>query len=127
SSSSPVVRSCVDLQVLELERVTELGQNGAAELCREGLQNLETLLLTSTPVTAEQLLLHLNSDLKANYCTLNTEALLHFNKSIIVQIGTADHLEEPDCPEAKRQYDEMVNKLQALKMRPGLSEVLQIV
>ncbi|KAK6322967.1 hypothetical protein J4Q44_G00053060 [Coregonus suidteri] len=110
---SALVRSCVDLQVLELERVTELGQNGAAELCREGLQNLETLLLTSTPVTAE--------------------ALLHFNsvccnlRSIIVQIGTADHLEEPDCPEAKRQYDEMVNKLQALKMRPGLSEVLQIV
>uniref|UniRef100_A0A8C7JBK0 F-box protein 41 n=1 Tax=Oncorhynchus kisutch TaxID=8019 RepID=A0A8C7JBK0_ONCKI len=109
---SLLVRRCVGLQVLELERVTELVQEGAAELCKEGLQNLETLLLTSTPVTPE--------------------ALLHFNsvccnlRSIIVQIGIADHFEEPDSPEAKRQYNEMVNKLQALKKRPGLSEVLQI-
>ncbi|XP_052316665.1 F-box only protein 41-like [Oncorhynchus keta] len=109
---SLLVRRCVGLQVLELERVTELVQEGAAELCREGLQNLETLLLTSTPVTPE--------------------ALLHFNsvccnlRSIIVQIGIADHFEEPDSPEAKRQYNEMVIKLQALKKRPGLSEVLQI-
>ncbi|XP_070978444.1 F-box only protein 41-like [Oncorhynchus clarkii lewisi] len=109
---SLLVRRCVGLQVLELECVTEVVQEGAAELCREGLQNLETLLLTSTPVTPE--------------------ALLHFNsvccnlRSIIVQIGIADHFEEPDSPEAKRQYNEMVNKLQALKKRPGLSEVLQI-
>uniref|UniRef100_A0A8C7UYX4 F-box domain-containing protein n=1 Tax=Oncorhynchus mykiss TaxID=8022 RepID=A0A8C7UYX4_ONCMY len=95
---SLLVRRCVGLQVLELERVTEVVQEGAAELCREGLQNLETLLLTSTPVTPE--------------------ALLHFNsvccnlRSIIVQIGIADHFEEPDSPEAKRQYNEMVNKLQ---------------
>ncbi|XP_071190325.1 F-box only protein 41-like isoform X1 [Salvelinus alpinus] len=109
---SLLVRSCVGLQVLELERVTELGQEGAAELCIEGLQNLETLLLTSTPVTPEALL-HFNSAC----CNL---------RSIIVQIGIADHFEEPDSPEAKRQYNEMVNTLQALKKRPGLSEVLQI-
>ena len=60
--SLPVVRRCVGLQVLELERVTEVVQEGAAELCREGLQNLETLLLTSTPVTPEALL-HFNSEL----------------------------------------------------------------
>uniref|UniRef100_A0A673WFF7 F-box protein 41 n=1 Tax=Salmo trutta TaxID=8032 RepID=A0A673WFF7_SALTR len=95
---SLLVCRCVGLQVLELERVAELGQEGAAELCREGLQNLETLLLTSTPVTPE--------------------ALLHFNnvcrnlRSIVVQIGIADHFEEPDSPEAKRRYNEMVNKLQ---------------
>ena len=56
------VRSCVGLQVLELERVSGLDQQGAGELlCREGLQQLHTLTLTSTPVTTETLL-HLHSE-----------------------------------------------------------------
>uniref|UniRef100_A0A3P8XIM8 Uncharacterized protein n=1 Tax=Esox lucius TaxID=8010 RepID=A0A3P8XIM8_ESOLU len=107
-----LVRSCAGLQVLELECVTEIGQEEAAELCREGLQNLETLLLTSTPVTPK--------------------ALLHFSsvcnnlQSMVVQAGIADYGDEPDSAEAKRLYDDTVNKLQALKKRPGLSEVLQI-
>ncbi|KAL0970548.1 hypothetical protein UPYG_G00243620 [Umbra pygmaea] len=96
-----LARNCVGLQVLELERFSEIGQEGAAELCREGLQNLETLLLTSTSVTPK--------------------ALLHFNsmcrklRSIVVHAGKVDYSDEPDSPEAKRLYNDMVNKLQTLK------------
>lgn len=100
------------LQVLELDHVSEINQEVAAEVCREGLKGLEMLVLTSTPVTPK--------------------ALLHFNsvcrnlKSIVVQIGIEDYFEDPNSPEARKLFDEMVNKLQALKKRPGFSKILHV-
>lgn len=48
------------LQVLELDHVSEINQEVAAEVCREGLKGLEMLVLSSTPVTPKALL-HFNS------------------------------------------------------------------
>lgn len=107
-----LARNCMRLQVLELDHVSEINQEVAAEVCREGLKGLEMLVLTSTPVTPK--------------------ALLHFNsvcrslKSIVVQIGIEDYFEDPNSPEARKLFDEMVNKLQALKKRPGFSKILHI-
>ena len=44
------------LQVLELDHVSEITQEVAAEVCREGLKGLEMLVLTATPVTPKALL-----------------------------------------------------------------------
>ncbi|XP_051801141.1 F-box only protein 41 isoform X1 [Acanthochromis polyacanthus] len=94
-----LARNCMRLQVLELDHVSEINQEVAAEVCREGLKGLEMLVLTSTPVTPK--------------------ALLHFNsvcrnlKSIVVQIGIEDYFEDPNSPEARKLFDEMVNKLQS--------------
>ncbi|XP_028657388.1 F-box only protein 41 [Erpetoichthys calabaricus] len=107
-----LARNCMRLQVLELDHVSEVNQEVAAEVCREGLKGLEMLVLTSTPVTPK--------------------ALLHFNsvcrnlKSIVVQIGIVDYFEDPNSPEAKKLFEEMVNKLQALRKRPGFSKILHI-
>ncbi|XP_051900642.1 F-box only protein 41 isoform X2 [Pristis pectinata] len=93
-----LARNCIRLQVLELDHVTEINQEVAAEVCREGLKGLEMLVLTSTPVTPK--------------------ALLHFNsvcrslKSIVVHIGITDYFEEPGSPEARKLFEEMVSKLQ---------------
>ncbi|CAG11509.1 unnamed protein product, partial [Tetraodon nigroviridis] len=111
-SLSTAARNCMRLQVLELDHVSEINQEVAAEVCREGLKGLEMLVLTSTPVTPK--------------------ALLHFNsvcrnlKSIVVQIGIEDYFEDPNSPEARKLFDEMVNKLQALKKRPGFSKILHV-
>lgn len=59
SSLSPA-RNCMRLQVLELDHVSEITQEVAAEVCREGLKGLEMLVLTATPVTPKALL-HFNS------------------------------------------------------------------
>ncbi|NXP11823.1 FBX41 protein, partial [Thinocorus orbignyianus] len=107
-----LARNCMRLQVLELDHVAEINQEVAAEMCREGLKGLEMLVLTSTPVTPK--------------------ALLHFNsvcrnlKSIVVQVGIVDYFKEPHTPEAKKMFEEMVNKLQALRKRPGFSKILHI-
>ncbi|XP_036406629.1 F-box only protein 41-like [Megalops cyprinoides] len=107
-----LARNCMRLQVLELDHVSEVNQEVAAEVCREGLKGLEMLVLTSTPVTPK--------------------ALLHFNSvcrnltSIVVQIGIADYFDDPNSPEAIKLFDEMVNKLQALKKRPGFSKILHV-
>uniref|UniRef100_A0A8C9U417 F-box protein 41 n=1 Tax=Scleropages formosus TaxID=113540 RepID=A0A8C9U417_SCLFO len=107
-----LARNCMRLQVLELDHVSEINQEVAAEVCREGLKGLEMLVLTSTPVTPK--------------------ALLHFNsacrnlKSIVVQIEIADYFEDPSSPEARNLFEEMLNKLQALKKRPGFSKILHI-
>ncbi|KAJ6658545.1 hypothetical protein lerEdw1_019932 [Lerista edwardsae] len=107
-----LARNCMRLQVLELDHVTEVNQEVAAEVCREGLKGLEMLVLTCTPVTPK--------------------ALLHFNsvcrnlKSIVVQVGIADYFKEPNSAEARKMFEEMVNKLQALKKRPGFSKILHI-
>uniref|UniRef100_A0AAY5K3V6 F-box domain-containing protein n=1 Tax=Esox lucius TaxID=8010 RepID=A0AAY5K3V6_ESOLU len=98
-----LARNCMRLQVLELDHVSEVNQEVAAEVCREGLKGLEMLVLTSTPVTPK--------------------ALLHFNsvcrnlKSIVVQIGIEDYFEDPNSPEARKLFDEMVNKLQVIVPR----------
>ncbi|KAH0615725.1 hypothetical protein JD844_026078 [Phrynosoma platyrhinos] len=97
-----LARNCMRLQVLELDHVTEVNQEVAAEVCREGLKGLEMLVLTSTPVTPK--------------------ALLHFNsvcrnlKSIVVQVGIADYFKEPNSSEARKMFEEMVNKLQVMSL-----------
>ncbi|XP_039330609.1 F-box only protein 41 [Saimiri boliviensis] len=107
-----LARNCMRLQVLELDHVSEITQEVAAEVCREGLKGLEMLVLTATPVTPK--------------------ALLHFNsicrnlKSIVVQIGIADYFKEPSSPEAQKLFEDMVTKLQALRRRPGFSKILHI-
>lgn len=60
-SSLSAARNCMRLQVLELDHVSEINQEVAAEVCREGLKGLEMLVLTSTPVTPKALL-HFNSE-----------------------------------------------------------------
>ncbi|XP_048035232.1 F-box only protein 41 [Megalobrama amblycephala] len=107
-----LVRNCVNLCVLELDHMNELNQEGAAEICRDGLQQLHTLSFISTPVTAK--------------------AILHFTsvcvnlKCVVVQLCIADYFEDADNEEAKRLFEEIVNNLQVLRKRPGLSDVLQI-
>uniref|UniRef100_A0A3B4YV42 F-box protein 41 n=1 Tax=Stegastes partitus TaxID=144197 RepID=A0A3B4YV42_9TELE len=103
-----LARNCMRLQVLELDHVSEINQEVAAEVCREGLKGLEMLVLTSTPVTPK--------------------ALLHFNSDLIREhpIGIEDYFEDPNSPEARKLFDEMVNKLQALKKRPGFSKILHV-
>ncbi|XP_056092577.1 F-box only protein 41 [Rhinichthys klamathensis goyatoka] len=107
-----LVRNCVNVCVLELDHMNELNQEGAVEICRDGLQQLHTLCFLSTPVTAK--------------------AILHFTgvcvnlKCVVVQLCIADYFEDADNEEAKRLFEEIVNNLQALRKRPGLSDVLQI-
>lgn len=60
-SSLTPARNCMRLQVLELDHVSEINQEVAAEVCREGLKGLEMLVLSSTPVTPKALL-HFNSE-----------------------------------------------------------------
>lgn len=60
-SSLFLARNCMRLQVLELDHVSEITQEVAAEVCREGLKGLEMLVLTATPVTPKALL-HFNSE-----------------------------------------------------------------
>lgn len=62
-------RNCMRLQVLELDHVSEINQEVAAEVCREGLKGLEMLVLTSTPVTPKALL-HFNSEYEDWQCQL---------------------------------------------------------
>ncbi|XP_051518421.1 F-box only protein 41-like [Myxocyprinus asiaticus] len=107
-----LVRNCVNVCVLELDHMNELNQEGAAELCRYGLQQLHTLTFISTPVTAK--------------------AILHFKsvcmnlKCIVVQVSITDYFEDADNEEAQRLFEEIVNNLQALRKRPGLFDVLHI-
>uniref|UniRef100_A0A3B1IUW7 F-box protein 41 n=1 Tax=Astyanax mexicanus TaxID=7994 RepID=A0A3B1IUW7_ASTMX len=107
-----LVRNCAGVTVLELDHMSEISQEGAAELCREGLQHLHTLIFISTPVTPK--------------------ALLHFNsvcvklKNIVVQMSIADYFEDAESEEAKRLFEEIVSNLQALRKRPGLADILQI-
>ncbi|XP_026776177.3 F-box only protein 41 [Pangasianodon hypophthalmus] len=107
-----LVRNCSGVCVLELDHMSEMSQQGAAELCREGLQQLHTLIFNYTPVTAK--------------------AILHFHsvclklKCIIVLMSSADYFDDPESEEAKRIFSEMVSSLQALKKRPGLSDILQV-
>lgn len=63
------------LQVLELDHVSEINQEVAAEMCREGLKGLEMLVLTSTPVTPKALL-HFNSE---STLTSDSDSLLLFS------------------------------------------------
>ncbi|XP_022532745.2 F-box only protein 41 [Astyanax mexicanus] len=107
-----LVRNCAGVTVLELDHMSEISQEGAAELCREGLQHLHMLIFISTPVTPK--------------------ALLHFNsvcvklKNIVVQMSIADYFEDAESEEAKRLFEEIVSNLQALRKRPGLADILQI-
>uniref|UniRef100_A0A671QFI3 F-box only protein 41-like n=1 Tax=Sinocyclocheilus anshuiensis TaxID=1608454 RepID=A0A671QFI3_9TELE len=107
-----LVRNCVNLCELELHHMNELNQEAAAEICRDGLQQLHTLRFISTPVT--------------------TRAILHFSsvcvslKYVLVQLSISDYFEDADNEEAKRLFEEIVNNLQALRKRPALSDVLQI-
>uniref|UniRef100_A0A673G627 F-box only protein 41-like n=1 Tax=Sinocyclocheilus rhinocerous TaxID=307959 RepID=A0A673G627_9TELE len=53
--------NCVNLCELELDHMNELNQEAAAEICRDGLQQLHTLSFISTPVTARAIL-HFSSE-----------------------------------------------------------------
>ncbi|XP_049923385.1 F-box only protein 41-like [Epinephelus moara] len=107
-----LVCACAHLQVLELERITDLGLQAATELCKAGLKSLETLILTHTPVSGQ--------------------AILHFHsvceniRSISVQVSVSDYFEEPDTQEAQHLFGEILNTLRVLQKRPGLCDVLQV-
>lgn len=138
SPFTAAARNCMRLQVLELDHVSEINQEVAAEVCREGLKGLEMFVLTSTPVTPKALL-HFNSEYRLLiiltheheetvsflfwlwlYVCMNwywdlppTRVGVCRNlKSIVVQIGIEDYFEDPSSPEARKLFDEMVNKLQ---------------
>ncbi|KAG7215163.1 hypothetical protein INR49_006909 [Caranx melampygus] len=110
-----VVRTCAHLQVLELERITDLGLQVATELCRVGLKDLRTLILTHTPVSG-QAILHFHSE------TPQTKAFT----SIVVEVSVSDYFEEPDTQEAQHLFGEILCTLKVLQSRPGLSDVLQV-
>lgn len=59
-----VVHSCMHLQVLELERINDIGLQAITELCEAGLNNLTTLILTHIPVSG-QAILHFYSEIHA--------------------------------------------------------------
>ncbi|KAF4078538.1 hypothetical protein AMELA_G00200240 [Ameiurus melas] len=107
-----LVRNCSSVRVLELDHMSKMSQQGAAELCKEGLQQLHTLIFKYTPVTAK--------------------AILHFHsvclrlKCIIVLMSSADYFDDPESEETKRIFNEMLSSLKALKKKPGLSDVLQV-
>nr|XP_046236036.1 F-box only protein 41-like isoform X1 [Scatophagus argus]XP_046236039.1 F-box only protein 41-like isoform X1 [Scatophagus argus]XP_046236040.1 F-box only protein 41-like isoform X1 [Scatophagus argus]XP_046236041.1 F-box only protein 41-like isoform X1 [Scatophagus argus]XP_046236042.1 F-box only protein 41-like isoform X1 [Scatophagus argus]XP_046236043.1 F-box only protein 41-like isoform X1 [Scatophagus argus] len=107
-----LVRSCAELQVLVLERITDLGLQVATELCKAGLRSLETLILTHTPVSGQ--------------------AILHFHsvcanvRAIRVVVSVADYFEEPDTQEAQHLFGEILATLKVLQKRPGLCDVLQV-
>uniref|UniRef100_A0A4W4E0X7 F-box domain-containing protein n=1 Tax=Electrophorus electricus TaxID=8005 RepID=A0A4W4E0X7_ELEEL len=109
-----LVRNCPGLCVLKLDHMSEMSQEGATELCRDGLQQLHTLVFTSTPVTARAL------------------ALLHFNsvcvklKSVVVQTGIADYFQDSETEEAKRMFDEIVDSLQTLVKVAKVWKVMHI-
>uniref|UniRef100_A0A3Q4HJA9 F-box protein 41 n=1 Tax=Neolamprologus brichardi TaxID=32507 RepID=A0A3Q4HJA9_NEOBR len=114
-----LARNCMRLQVLELDHVSEINQEVAAEVCREGLKGLEMLVLTSTPVTPKSHVFAVT--------LLPVLLLMCVNApSIYVGIGIEDYFEDPNSPEARKLFDEMVNKLQALKKRPGFSKILHV-
>ncbi|XP_041821698.1 F-box only protein 41-like [Chelmon rostratus] len=107
-----LVRSCADLQVLELERITDLGLQVVTELCEAGLKSLETLILTHTPVSGQ--------------------AILHFHsmcdniRSIEVQVSVSDYFEEPDSQEAQHLFGEILTTLKVLQKHPGLCDILHV-
>lgn len=108
-----VVRSCAQLQVLELEHITDLGLQAATELCKAGLKkNLRTLILSHTPVSGQ--------------------AILHFHsvceniRSIVVEVSASDYFEEPNTEEAQHLFGEILSTLKVLQTHPGLSDVLQV-
>lgn len=51
----------MNLCELELNHMNEVNQEGAAEICKDGLQQLHTLSFISTPVTAKAIL-HFKSE-----------------------------------------------------------------
>uniref|UniRef100_A0A3P8TTC3 F-box protein 41 n=1 Tax=Amphiprion percula TaxID=161767 RepID=A0A3P8TTC3_AMPPE len=108
-----VVRSCPHLQLLELEHITDLGLQAATELSRAGLKELQTLILTHTPVSG-QALLHLHS-------------VCDNIRSIVVEVSPSDYFEDPDSQEAQHLFGEIISTLQVLQKRPGLSDVLQVI
>ncbi|XP_078100505.1 F-box only protein 41-like [Sander vitreus] len=107
-----LVRTCAHLQVLELERISDLGLQAATALCEAGLTSLETLILTHTPVSGQ--------------------AVLHFHsvceniRSIMVEVSVADYFEEPDTQEAQHLFGEIINTLMVLRERSGLCDILQV-
>ncbi|XP_076580932.1 F-box only protein 41-like isoform X2 [Chaetodon auriga] len=107
-----LVRTCADLQVLELERITDLGLQVATELCEAGLKRLETLILTHTPVSGQ--------------------AILHFHstcdniRSITVEISASDYFEDPDTQEAQHLFGEILTTLKVLQKHPGLCDILHV-
>ncbi|XP_060887603.1 F-box only protein 41-like [Labrus mixtus] len=107
-----LVRSCSDLQILELERVTDLGLQVATDLCEAGLKSLETLILTHSPVSGQ--------------------AILHFQsvceniRSIVVEVSVVDYFEEPDTEESRHLFGEILTTLKVLQQRPGLFDVLTV-
>ncbi|XP_041635013.1 F-box only protein 41-like [Cheilinus undulatus] len=107
-----LVCSCAQLQVLELERITDLGLQVATDLCEAGLKNLETLILTHTPVSGQ--------------------AILHFHsvcenlRWIVVEVSVEDYFEEPDTEESRHLFGEILTTLKVLQKRPGLCDVLKV-
>ncbi|XP_074555107.1 F-box only protein 41-like [Halichoeres trimaculatus] len=107
-----MVRSCSHLQVLELERITDLGLQAATDLCEAGLKSLRSLILTHTPVSGQ--------------------AILHFHsvceniRSIVVEVSVSDYFEEPDTEESLHLFGEILTTLKVLQKRPGLCDVLKV-
>ncbi|XP_076019065.1 F-box only protein 41-like [Genypterus blacodes] len=107
-----VVRSCVHLQELELERITDLGLQAATELCGMGLRSLRKLILTRTPVSG-QAVLHFHSVCPELRC-------------IVVKVSATDYFEEPNTQEAQHLFGEILNTLKVLQKRAGLCDILQV-
>lgn len=52
-------------------------------------------------------------------CPSVPEGVCRNLKSIVVQVGIADYFKEPNSAEARKMFEEMVNKLQVQRLRPA--------
>lgn len=96
-----VVRSCAHLQVLELERITDIGLRAVTELCEVGLNNLTTLVLTHTPVSGKAIL-HFHSETR-------THTQKHTQPMRTTMASVGDHLCLCRCvPQSQVYYCEGV-------------------
>ncbi|XP_016111882.1 F-box only protein 41-like [Sinocyclocheilus grahami] len=88
-----LVRNCVNLCELELDHMNELNQEAAAEICRDGLQQLHTLSFISSPVTARAI--------------LRFSSVCMSLKCVVVQLSISDYFEDANNEEAKRLFEEI--------------------
>ncbi|XP_077864703.1 uncharacterized protein LOC100369563 [Saccoglossus kowalevskii] len=107
-----ITKNCARLQLLEMDHMLEITEEIAISMCRNGLRAIERLIFTATPVTPK--------------------ALLQFNSScpqliaLTINIGISDYFADTKKPSNIETYNTIIGKLQSLKKRPGMAEILHL-
>ncbi|KAL8617470.1 hypothetical protein ACOMHN_048738 [Nucella lapillus] len=108
----PLVQSCQRLTSLCIDHIKELGDDTATALCRAGLRQLHQLELSGTPVTAKAIKIFHSS--------------CHHLTEIRVFVCINDFFDDVRKKKNKEEYKKIAKSLEALKMQPGLGNVLQV-